>query len=124
MQLFPKFALVLLLILFPAQLLPQTSKTEQRTAANKTSSVPPTELGRFQIVFSPYARDDTFLVDTVSGKVWHLTKLTDFVGEPSVWIYIDRIDNSKQDFDYQKNHLLKRNYFELDKSPSDGFIPD
>ena len=38
-------------------------------------------------------RADTFLLDTATGKIWQLAKLTDMKGEPVVWQYMERLDN-------------------------------
>jgi hypothetical protein len=48
--------------------------------------------GRFQIVFSPTARADTFMLDTQTGKAWQFTRYTDLIGEPQVWLPVPRID--------------------------------
>jgi len=66
------------------------------------------EEGRFQIFFSPHARADAYLVDTKTGKVWTSVKYTDVQGQPTVWIYQDRID-SKEDF---MNWLSKQKFIE------------
>jgi hypothetical protein len=39
--------------------------TQKPAPAAKAASI-----NRFQVFYSPHLRDDTFLVDTVSGKVW------------------------------------------------------
>jgi hypothetical protein len=54
------------------------------------------EVGRYQIFFSPLARADAYLVDTKTGKVWINTQYTDIDGQPRVWVYQERID-SKED---------------------------
>jgi hypothetical protein len=36
--------------------------------------------GRYQIVMNPQIRADTFLLDTATGKIWQLAKLT--MGNP------------------------------------------
>jgi hypothetical protein len=50
------------------------------------------ESKRFQIVFNPNARADTFLLDTQKGKVWQLTKITDVETQPTVWEPMSIID--------------------------------
>lgn len=41
--------------------------------------------GRYQIVFSPHVRADTFLLDTVTGRVWSHAQYTSYEGNPSAW---------------------------------------
>lgn len=40
---------------------------------------------RYQIVFNPSVRADTFLIDTQKGKVWKQTTITDVESQPTVW---------------------------------------
>ena len=47
---------------------------------------------RFQIVFNPNVRADTFLLDTQKGKVWQMTKYTDIENQPTVWQPMEIID--------------------------------
>lgn len=54
---------------------------------------PPSEIGRYQIIFSPHVERDTFMLDTQTGKIWQLTQYTDLNGQPTVWQYMDRIDS-------------------------------
>jgi hypothetical protein len=49
---------------------------------------------RYQIVFNPSVRADTFMLDTQKGKVWRLTQLTDIEGQPTVWVPMNAIDDS------------------------------
>jgi hypothetical protein len=42
---------------------------------------------------NPQVRADTFLLDTATGKIWQMAKLTDMKGEPVVWQYMERLDN-------------------------------
>ena len=49
--------------------------------------------GRYQIVMSTVVRADAFLLDTTSGRTWQLTKVTDYVGDPLVWMEVDAIDS-------------------------------
>lgn len=56
-----------------------------------------TKGGRYQIIFNPSGvREDTFLLDTQTGKIWTPTKYTNVVGEPTAWVYEDRIDTDAQ----------------------------
>lgn len=76
-------------LLFAILLAPLVARgQEPRPAAQ-----PPANYGRFVIVFSPYARADTFLLDTQTGKTWQLAKYTDVLGEPLVWQYLSKFDN-------------------------------
>ncbi len=52
--------------------------------------------GRFQIIFNPSIRADTFLLDTGTGKVWQLTKFTDLKNDPVAWVYMDRLDDGQE----------------------------
>jgi len=71
--------------------------------------------GRYQIVINPSMRADTFLLDTWTGKVWQQTQFTDMYGEPSVWLYMDRIDSDKQNDVWRKNHSSKKEVDEFEK---------
>lgn len=50
--------------------------------------------GRFQIVMRDGVRADTFLLDTQEGKVWQMTTITDIEGQPTVWLFMERIDSN------------------------------
>jgi hypothetical protein len=52
--------------------------------------------GRFQIVFGPMARADTYLLDTHTGQIWQSVKLSDLQGEPLVRYPMDRFDSSEE----------------------------
>lgn len=52
--------------------------------------------GRYTIIFNPNIRADMYLLDTETGKVWRPTQYTDVAGQPTVWLYMDRVDDSKQ----------------------------
>lgn len=49
---------------------------------------------RYQIVFNPSARADTFMIDTQKGKVWQLTKITDVESQPTIWQPMVVLDGS------------------------------
>ena len=51
---------------------------------------------RYQIVFSPHARADVFLLDIQAGSIWQLVKISDVVGEPPIWIPMQRINNAEE----------------------------
>lgn len=71
-----------------------------------------TQTQKYQIVFNPNVRADTFLLDNENGKVWQLTKFTDVIGEPTVWVPLDVIEGSSGDRiswqDFFKNNSLKQ----------------
>jgi hypothetical protein len=63
---------------------------------------------RYQIVFSPHVRADTFLLDTQKGRVWVMVKFSDIVGEPSAFDEVDVIDSTGEIgvkfSDFTRNH--------------------
>lgn len=67
----------------------------------------PDQYGRYVVTFSPFARADTFLVDTQTGKVWQLTKFSDLQGEPLVFKNLDRIDSDSQFEQWLKTQRFK-----------------
>ena len=54
-----------------------------------TERRPPDQYGRYVITFSPFARADSFLLDTQTGKVWQLTRFSDLEGEPLMFKNLD-----------------------------------
>jgi hypothetical protein len=52
------------------------------------------EIGRFQIVFSPHMRMDTFLLDTTTGQTWTPVAITNRQNSPTEWREIFREDNA------------------------------
>jgi hypothetical protein len=54
----------------------------------------PSQAGRYQITINPGVRADTFLLDTVTGKVWRMTQYNDLNGNPVVWESMDRVDSA------------------------------
>lgn len=56
----------------------------------------PDQYGRYVITFGPFARADVYLLDTQTGRVWRPVQYPDVVGEPDVWLSMDRIDNDTQ----------------------------
>jgi hypothetical protein len=54
---------------------------------------PPT--GRYQIVFSPHVRADTFLLDSQTGRIWMQVKMTAFENDPIAWELQDRIEDAE-----------------------------
>ena len=77
-----------------------------------------TEVGptapRFQLFVNPNVRADTFLIDTVTGKIWERVTYTNYVGDPDVWVVMDRIDNDEQDLAWSKTHLTKQQMKAID----------
>jgi hypothetical protein len=51
--------------------------------------------GRYQIIFSPLARADVYLLDTETGKVWHPVTITNVKGDPEIWLPEDRMDSQE-----------------------------
>lgn len=60
--------------------------------------------GRYQIVMSPIARADTFLLDTVTGRIWRLEKYSELPGEPLAWTSMDRFDTNKAIVDWAERY--------------------
>jgi hypothetical protein len=52
--------------------------------------------GRYQIVFNPNMRADTFLLDTATGRVWQFVQISDLKTQPMVWMYRWRVDNDNE----------------------------
>jgi len=52
--------------------------------------------GRYQVVFSPNARADTFMIDTETGKIWQFVTFTDIEGDPHVWRPVVRVDSDSE----------------------------
>ncbi len=50
--------------------------------------------GRYQMFFSPFARKDTFLVDTVSGRTWRIVTATSLNGDPDIFEPVDIVDET------------------------------
>lgn len=61
---------------------------------DKLQGKPEAKAQRYQIVFNPNVRADTFLLDTEKGKVWQLVKFGSLEGQPTAWDSMDIIDNS------------------------------
>lgn len=84
----------------------QAGGTEQTPGPSRTA-IPPLLTGRFQVVFSPHDRGDTFLVDTMTGRVWQLQERPDLKGAPSVWEHMDRLDTNADDYVFLQEHPEK-----------------
>lgn len=74
----------------------QAPKNDELVVPKTNSPIPQ---GRYQIVISPHAARDTFLLDTETGRVWALTAFVFLNGEPVVWKLMPRIDD---DDDYAR----------------------
>ena len=74
----------------------RTQKTQPPNTAAMTS-----ETGRYQIVFSPHVRADTFLLDTKTGEIWQMQVRADLTGEPTTWERMLREDNSTDEKDLE-----------------------
>lgn len=66
------------------------------TAQERPQARAPDQYGRYVVTFSPFARADSFLLDTQTGRVWQLTRFTDLEGEPLIWKNMERIDSEAQ----------------------------
>jgi hypothetical protein len=53
---------------------------------------PSPSVGRYQIVFSPTVRADTFLLDTATGTVWQSAKVSTNEVSKDAWVLMERID--------------------------------
>jgi hypothetical protein len=68
---------------------PPPSSAAPTSPAADTTPCP----GRYQIVFNPNVRADTFLLDTQTGRVWRPVAFTDLEGDPDVWKFMPRVDD-------------------------------
>jgi hypothetical protein len=60
--------------------------------------------GRFQIVAGPRETSGTYLLDTMTGRVWRLVQKRDLEGEPYVWEHMDRLDSNADDYVFKQEH--------------------
>ena len=77
------------------------------------------QVGRYQIVFSPHARADSYLLDTVTGRTWEHAIHKTYKGEPTFWVEEDRVDIGLITTDYLK--LLQKYGKKNDRAP-DGWV--
>ena len=63
---------------------------------------------RYQIVFGPHARADTFMLDTQTGRIWQRTHLTDVEGEPDIWLIQKRFDSIEDEITWGRSQTLKK----------------
>lgn len=78
----------------PAIALPSPPQSREATVVS-ASTAPGTLPARFQLSFSPFARADTFLLDTQTGRVWQLTKFTSLKGDPIAFDEVAVIDETR-----------------------------
>jgi hypothetical protein len=69
-------------------------------AEDQTWTPPPP--GRYQIVFSPLMRADTYLLDTTTGQVWRQVTASHVNGEPSVWERMERLEGDNGAISYSE----------------------
>lgn len=74
---------------------------QQKASQSSASSTP-----RYQLYFSPHGREDTFLVDLFTGKVWILTTFTDMENAQVAWKFMERLDDDKALDAFLKKHKL------------------
>lgn len=74
-------------------------KTDQLVPKTYEPASVPIPQGHYQIIISPHAARDTFLLDTETGRVWVLRAFVFLNDDPVAWVPIPRIDN---DDDYAK----------------------
>lgn len=60
--------------------------------------------GRFQIILHPQFRGDQYLLDTITGQIWQLTKFSSLDGEPLAWTPMAKIDNAEDFRAFYANH--------------------
>jgi hypothetical protein len=70
-----------------------TKKSEWETAGRPVPTTSTQGYPRYQIIFSPHLRADTFLLDTQKGRIWQMTKFTYVPGQPDAWNEMDIIDS-------------------------------
>ena len=51
---------------------------------------------RFTLVFSPHTPPRTYLLDTETGRVWQAVQAVRAEGEPTLWKFMDRVDNADE----------------------------
>jgi hypothetical protein len=95
----------------------QVAKPANASAAQVPASA---SLGRYQIVFSPHARADTFLLDTQTGKVWARTVFTFLQGEPQAWLPEPHLEDEKGEQAWIDLHQRKASALPPTKTTADG----
>lgn len=64
----------------------------------------PLATGRFQIVTGTRDTSGTYLLDTMTGRVWHLVQKREIEGAPYVWEHMDRLDSNADDYVFRAEH--------------------
>jgi hypothetical protein len=64
--------------------------------------------GRYQIIMHPTFRADQYLLDTVTGQIWQLTKFGTLQGEPEAWKFMTRLDNQSDYIGFIMSHPNKK----------------
>lgn len=69
-----------------------------RSPAQELTLDPPKQqqLGRYQIMMHPTFRGDQYLLDTVTGQIWQLTKFGSLQGEPLAWMPMTKINTDAE----------------------------
>lgn len=75
--------------------------------AVKQGSTNAPSVGRYQIFINPNVRADTLLLDTQTGKTWVQTGITNVKGEPTIWMYRERLDNEAEFADWSSRQTPK-----------------
>jgi hypothetical protein len=82
------------------------TKLAQKTKSDSESSRD-NSAERYKIVMLGEVRADQFLIDTRDGRIWRKTAITDVIGNPVVWLYMDRIDNETEFVNWSRSHSIK-----------------
>jgi hypothetical protein len=85
--------LVATTILMAQATTPSKPQTNPKPGVPTQTVIPPSPVGRYQIVFNPNVRADTFLLDTQTGQTWVQTQISDAAGAPTIWLFRERIDS-------------------------------
>ena len=52
--------------------------------------------GRYQVVMHPTFRGDQYILDTITGQIWLLTKFSSLQGEPLAWVPMTKLDSDAE----------------------------
>lgn len=75
----------------------------QNPTAAKRATTNTSQVGRYQIVFNPNMRRDTFLLDTETGQTWVQSEITtEAAGLRTIWVFQERVDNWQAFSDWLK----------------------
>jgi hypothetical protein len=73
-------------------------------ASVRQANANPSQVGRYQIIYNPSMRADTFLLDTETGQTWVQSEVTtDAVGKRTIWVFRERVDNWQAFSDWLKD---------------------